>query len=120
MRDPTPILVRARELIADPEHWTQDEYATDNTGRAVSPFDTDAYCFCTLGAIDRAVYEQLGGTIPRNTKGLDDTARVENHPLAKAAITKLQDLLGGRFVSDFNDEHEHPEILALLDKAIAQ
>lgn len=115
MLDPKPILVRARELIADPEHWTQDNYATDNAGFPVLPFEPDAYCYCILGAVDRAIFEQLG-EIPEGQG--DSIARVEASPLGGATIQALQAFTVG-LVCDFNDEHEHADVLELLDKAIA-
>lgn len=120
MIDPKPVLLRAREIIAVPEHWTQFELAEDNFGFPVFPFDPDAYCFCLIGAIDRATAELTDFDFRK----YDDDPSVaisdiEDLPLASTAIRKLHTLIPG-LVSDFNDDHTHEEVIGLLDRALAE
>lgn len=48
------ILIDARALIADKEHWIQDDQAQDNAGASVEPCDKEAYCYCAQGALIRS------------------------------------------------------------------
>jgi hypothetical protein len=107
------ILVRARELIADPAHWCQEVYSFD--GPLTDP---DTRCFCTLGAINRAVLEkhQKLGVFEHEDDAINFA---EGTPEAAAAIEHLHKMLDGCSVAEFNDEHDHEEVIALLDQAIA-
>jgi hypothetical protein len=109
-----PILVRARELIADPANWVKGEYAQGSLA------DPATHCFCLIGAVDRAVLEKAG---LENYEDCDENiliSEAESDLEAIAAIQKLQSNLDG-LVSDFNDDPEttHADVLALLDKVIA-
>lgn len=53
MKTTSEILRAAADLID--KGWTQGAYARNATGASVGPHDTDAVCFCALGAISRAV-----------------------------------------------------------------
>ena len=48
------ILREARDLIRDPQSWTQGEYARDGQGRPVLPTANSACRFCAVGAINAA------------------------------------------------------------------
>ncbi|WP_439398573.1 DUF6197 family protein [Bradyrhizobium sp. PMVTL-01] len=54
MKSIKQIIIDARALIADKEHWIQDETAQDRDGASCEPNDTQAYCFCAQGALIRA------------------------------------------------------------------
>jgi hypothetical protein len=107
------ILIRARELIADPANWCQEVYSFD--GPLPHP---DTRCFCTLGAINRAVLEkhQKIGVFEYDD---DAISFAEGTPEATAARRHLRKILDGCSVAEFNDEHDHEEVIALLDQAIA-
>lgn len=49
------VLVAARELIADPEHWFQGDLARDEDGQYCEPNSPRASKRCALGAISAAV-----------------------------------------------------------------
>jgi hypothetical protein len=49
------IMRAARALITPPGSWTQREAARDIDGQSTFPLYDDAICFCSLGAIDRAM-----------------------------------------------------------------
>jgi hypothetical protein len=91
------VLVEARRLIEKPEHWTKDEDARDLHGLPVDPLDDDAARWCIGGAIRR-----IGG----------GSGTPEVYDVIRAVISD-------EFISRFNDEHTHVEVLALFDKAIA-
>lgn len=94
------ILIKARELISDPERWTQGAYAKDSSGREV--YDSDAaVCWCGIGALRRvAGYDYLS-----RSKAIDFL-----HKTAREA--------GFDYFQDFNDSSTHAEVLAAFDRAI--
>src|SRR5262245_33580029 len=51
------IVARARELVSDPNHWTQGDLAVFKDGRTAEPTHPDAYAFCAVGALQRAAHE---------------------------------------------------------------
>ena len=56
------IVTRARQLISDPTRWTQGELAKRRNGLPIEPSDAEAYRFCAVGALTRAIagdYEKL-------------------------------------------------------------
>lgn len=90
-------LIAARALISTNARWTQYYPARDANGLACGPEDERAFCFCALGALDRAT----------NSSG-DSYDK---------ALDTLQNFMGLR-VDVFNDNHTHAEVLAMFDKAI--
>jgi hypothetical protein len=100
------ILRRAREIISDPEKWTQGTYARDGYEAPIDPGDGLACCWCALGAIAKAAIEM-------NAQPGDGSA----------AVDKLQ-VLAGSPVCSLNDHgprfEAHAAVLSLFDKALAQ
>jgi hypothetical protein len=94
------ILKAARELISVPERWTQHEYARDFHGNPVSALSPLAVCWCLNGALQR----------------------VKTEPGPSYATKALREVLGkyGPNPSEFNDTQNHPDVLALFDRAIAK
>ena len=97
-------LPAVRELLSNPQSWMQGEYT-----------NSDKTCFCVLGAL-------------AHVRGVDPTFETLNPhdpDIRKLALTISPDISPGLFadvtVADFNDaeERNHPDILNLLDKAIA-
>ena len=97
------ILIKARELIAQPEHWTQYEMARDVDGNPVEWDAREAYSFCSLGAIDRA-------------------SNWQNDDAVEMAFTKLK--LWARentncdMITEFNDHTTHAKVIAAFDEVI--
>lgn len=87
------ILKGMRELLAEPEHWTQGWFARDKYGMQCQPASKEAVCFCLTGASIRVSGEF-------------------KPPLS------LRILLP-EHMFDFNDRHSHAEVIAKLDEAIA-
>lgn len=77
MKTTKEILVEARAVIADREHWTQENMAIENTGLECSPTDDDAWAFCALGAVCKVVGMDDGedATVRDVTQHLDRAAR---------------------------------------------
>lgn len=95
-------LQQMRDLLADPQRWTQRYCGRDANGEAVTVPADEAVCFCLMGAIFQ-------------TQGTDSSqhiCEIEDH---------LNDspLLEGVSYVRFNDTHTHAEVLALLDERIA-
>lgn len=93
---PVEILKAARELIAKPERWTRGSGARDASGQDVDASSDDAVCWCAIGAI----------------------VRVSENPVPAEMLLRRV-LPDGGFISAFNDSHDHAEVLALFDAAIA-
>lgn len=93
------VLIEARKLLEQPEHWTQGVFARNAKGRPVNMTAPDAVCFCISGAIGRASDK--------------DSQRWQ------AALDFLCEKIRRKNIANFNDTHTHVEVLAALDKAIA-
>ena len=95
-------LVEMRKLIDTPEKWTKKCYARTALGAPTSYEDTQATCFCILGALNRVT---AGKPLP------GEVAEIKRHlPYCFEFIT----------LDQFNDcpTTTHADILALLDRAI--
>lgn len=93
-------LLRAREWLSDPDRWSA-------SGCGDVDHDWLRYSSTCLGmAIFQTTWDQD-----------DDDLPVWGHAEGKDALDYLESLLQGE-VSRFNDSHTHPEVLALLDRAI--
>jgi hypothetical protein len=94
---PVEILKAARELIAKPERWTRGCGARNASGQDVNAHSDDATCWCAIGAI----------------------VKVSDDNPVPAEMLLRRALPDGGFISAFNDSHDHAEVLALFDAAIA-
>lgn len=95
-------LQQVRDLLADPQRWTQEYCGRDANGDAITVPADKAVCFCLMGAI----FQTQGTT---NGQRVDEIAdHLNDSPL----------LEGVSYVR-FNDTHIHAEVLALLDERIA-
>jgi hypothetical protein len=100
------ILKQARELLAQPGAWIRCTYARDDLGVAVRGTDSDAVCWCTLGALHRVIGSddiQFDRYV-----GIKDVLRRE--------IPEDYESIG-----DFNDDQDNVgPVLAVFDRAIAR
>ena len=99
MIDMVETLKKARDLIADPAHWTQGVSARTKNGVPCNL--SDGYSFCAIGAIDRALYGialDPNGGFP--------------HSILRKAIRRPS-------IVDWNDRSSHETVLAGFDAAIA-
>jgi hypothetical protein len=102
MQQTKDIILKAIALIENPDAWTQGVSAQDSTGLSVPATATEACRWCTLGAIDKVT----GDDDHDNWQAATHTVR--NVILKETSYTSIP---------DFNDNHTHAEVLALLRKA---
>jgi hypothetical protein len=98
------MIEKARELIAEPEHWCRGSYARGKGGASVPVMDRSAQRHCAMGALILAAFE-VTGDVRRATELADSVSRM---------ISKTGSLV---FV---NDHQGHAAVLVLFDKAIAE
>ncbi|MET0708729.1 MAG: hypothetical protein ABWY82_18090 [Tardiphaga sp.] len=106
---PKEILSEARELIERPEHWCQSQFAYTADGRATHAADIAACKWCMDGATQKISAQRR---IP---------AKVRNECWKRlaAAVEQFGPFHASNTVSEFNDTHSHPAVLAAYDRAIA-
>lgn len=92
------VLKAGRELIADPERWTQGTYARDADGNRVYYDSPAAVCWCSQGAVLK--FEP-------------------NVRRAYEVVSVLGRVTPGRNLVLYQDLHTHAETLAVWDAAIA-
>ena len=109
------ILVKARELISEEDHWIQEYIGLNEEGLPVLDEDElrDATCFCSLGACLRAV---------QVIQGDDSIEHIpeENYEKLNALVLRFHPDLKGEAISVYNDNHSHKEVLDLFDAMIAE
>ena len=97
------IVERARELIADEQHWCRRHFGEDAHGFPVSPTSPSAIKWCGLGAVIAAAYQL--------THDYHVTHRLGHEALrphySPATLIYLNDIRG------------HTAVLALFDEVIA-
>ena len=108
------IVARAREIISDPNRWTQDELALSKNGESALPADADAYRFCAVGALQRAAHELCGGhrlatTLAHTIQdAIERCAKTLRNPNLEFSLENLNDEHGG-----------HAAVLQLFDDYLA-
>ena len=107
MSDATDVLVAARDLIAEPERWTQGSPARDAQGNRTGWGAPAAVCWCAVGAVEKAAESATALSGRRSV-------------LVEAAMSELRHAIGRHAIFLFNDSHSHAEVLAAFDKAIAE
>lgn len=105
--DTVQILKDARALIADEKNWMQGEYVGTQSGNILCAGDPAADCFCSIGAIAHTTKELV-------------LYNVEHSKPALILLSCIDDEQTSYSVAAFNDAHEHEEVLALFDRAIAR
>ena len=93
------VLKKARDLISTPDKWTKGAVARDRHGFAVEPYAQMAVCWCSVGALERAV-----------------GANLNVYYAAFAVLRKQHD----ESVVSFNDDPNttHQDVLDLFDRTI--
>lgn len=91
-----------RDLLADPQRWTQGHCGRTAEGTPITVPSPKATCFCLMGAIFQTQGCETGGKVNE----------IEDH-------LNESPLLDGVSYIRFNDTHTHAEVLALLDERIA-
>jgi hypothetical protein len=99
------VVERARELIADEQHWSQGQCARTADGKPCSAFDPNATKFDAYGALTRAAFEHTSDQ--RAAAMLADA--IENaipHPVDarfRAVLVDISDKRGREAVLDLFD-----------------
>lgn len=103
------ILIKAKEVIVNPENWIQNYYAYNKNGSPVGRgTHPDAVCFCSVGALQKVV----GSNVPDNAS---------EEFLNSNKIRELTKVLGeaaGETITEYNDSHTHSAVMEVWDKAI--
>lgn len=100
------IIRRAREIISDPEKWTQGTYARDRDGAPIHPGDEEASCWCALGAIAKAAIE-LEAQPGDGSAAADRLWNISKRPVG--------------WVNDYGPRVQaHAAVLSLFDKALTE
>jgi hypothetical protein len=97
------IVVRARALIADEQHWCRGELALDANGMGVCPMSDEAEKRCGLGALIVAAYQ----------------ITTDRREAINLAIKAMSPLHGSATLMHVNDTRGHAAVLALFDDVIA-
>lgn len=50
---PSAKILEAMEIIGSPERWTKNTFARDSDGNGINLRNSDAVCFCSVGALDK-------------------------------------------------------------------
>ena len=107
----TEILVKAKKLIEDYEHWTTHTLARDGKGKGCDPLSNEACSFCSLGAIVNVT--QASKYVADRSSYYDEAVELLRLAMYPNNYNEF------RFIGDFNDKHSHEEVLDAYDKAIA-
>jgi hypothetical protein len=109
----TQIIIGARNLIADPENWTQCQLAITAAGESCDPWDKSAVKFCAYGALLKAALDLVGNDSRATVRLADSAARV--------LLSGGEDN-GGCFSEGLfaiNDYNGHGAVMELFDKVLA-
>ena len=93
------ILIAARKLIENEENWCTGAVALDAEGQHVASWDESACKWCAYGTISK--FAGVGSVLMR-------------------VLDTFEDHLCGVKIGDYNDTHNHAEVLAMFDKVIAE
>ena len=96
------VLKRARELISDENNWCKGALSRDKNGEDVWVSTEHACSWCASGAIIYAAKEL----------GVSEKGRISIMDMMKIFIGRHQ------FLSQFNDNSTHAEVLAAFDRAL--
>jgi len=100
------VLIKARALIADPDHWTRSVLARNAEGHSVHWCDPSATRWCAVGAIYRTAYELVGNEKEATRLGEEVARRVAPIWFCRSLMT-------------INDIRGHASVLAKFDRALA-
>lgn len=115
---PKQILTAARNLIADPAHWTRETVARDKRGRPTEPYNPNACQFCALGALTAVFYQ--ADPLACTAAEVNELDRA--HEQAKRALRIAGEAgfgVNSFTISRVNDQLGHEATLKMFDAAIA-
>ena len=100
------VLIKARALIADPDHWTRNVHACNAARHSVHWCGPSATKWCAVGAIYCSAYELVGD-------------KKEATRIGKEVAKRVAPIWFCRSLMTINDMRGHAAVLAKLDRALA-
>lgn len=100
------ILEAAWLLIDDSSRWTQSASARDQQGAKVSPDDSEACCWCAIGAVEKVIADRQA----------DETLLCD---IVQQLCDSAKAVYGTQFLNVINDRRDHEAIRRIYDHAIA-
>ena len=110
------VLKESRQLVAKPENWTQQTMAQNEFKDDVFPTDVNAICFCALGAITKVLNLNLDSV--KFTMNLEEQEQLLY--IRRLVTQQLEEDIRDEYLTEFNDNHTHTEVLNAFDKTIAR
>ena len=113
------ILQDARNLIDDPERWTQGSLARNAEGETCQY--SNGHSFCLLGAIYRATFDDSSKSSDIRDlifQGLNPVGRAEGIVIDIITERHPHDSTNSNGIGGFNDTSTHSMVLEVLDQAI--
>lgn len=92
-------LKEARRLIEHKKNWCKEVLAKDRRGMVVRWDNSHAIKFCIIGAVQRACNSSIS-------------------PLRESCLKQLRKFCPTFWLTDYNDEFTHKDILTLFDRSI--
>lgn len=121
-RTPLQVLITARHLISDPDHWAQGELQVERP----SKLDGPQTCYCALGAIAEAEGIPVGAC----TDSVYTLLRTSHAVAVLGVLPEIKELMHYNKDSRmpllhqvdaiwrYNDRNSHEKVLAMFDHAI--
>ncbi len=100
------VLINARALICDPEHWTMWMLAATESGQPVAWHDRAARRWCAVGAIHRAAFDLVGNKEQAVCIASDVIESIYPHAWVRRSLPAL------------NDSQGHAAVIDLLERAV--
>lgn len=114
------VLKGARDVLSDPERWTQGALARTASNRPVDVDDHEAKCFCLFGAIAHVGVGLARSSDPTVTEDSDIAGSFVAAGLVFDAIREMENYTELSVVSwNDNPDRNHAEVVQLLDTAIS-
>ena len=121
------LLQGVRELLSDEAQWTQGCFARTPCKVKVEPLHAEASCWCVMGATYKVLGERrldqleklrAGAMSPEGAREVLYETPARNY-LLEVLCTALYDNGYARSIPNFNDTHDHAEVMAWLDRTLA-
>ncbi len=119
------VLTEARNLIADPEHWTYNTHAVDSDGVDVTPTNRAACAWCASGAVakitrgfGKGCYDEATDLLSGAARSLFPDVTRDYHayvPVNDGEVGVPDDATGDRGIAI-----AHTNIIKVFDAAIEQ
>jgi hypothetical protein len=105
------VLKGTLELLSDPARWTKDYLARDKDGEPAVANGPGAVCWCIVGGVSKVAFPAPEDELS------DDRCEAYGEAMFEIRKTIQEKGLGGS-IPDFNDEHPHAEVVAVLKETV--